>query len=179
MGVEDTNYSVLEIDEGGAKPSDNIAATATLKGTTPAPAPAPAPASFTELLAYADFRDKTAIFCGVFAAVLSGLNQPAQLIVFGSLLNSFNGGGNGLDKINFLSLMYLILAIQMFICQFLQTSCMVYAASRQVNQTCHNLTRTCHNLTRTCHNLTRTCHKLNPDLSQLNPNLTQINPNLT
>ena len=36
--------------------------------------------------------------------------------------------------INFLAGMYLALACQMFVCQFLQTSCMVYASSRQVKR---------------------------------------------
>lgn len=99
------------------------------------PAVQPEPvAKLSELLSYADSSDLWAMFAGIFAAMLSGLNQPAQLIVFGSLLNSFNGGGDGLDKINFLSLLYLILACQMFICQFLQTSCMVYASSKQVRR---------------------------------------------
>ena len=92
----------------------------------------PEPANLSEMLSFADRKDKLAMTLGIFAAILSGLNQPAQLIVFGNLLNSFNTGGDGLDKINFLSLMYLILGIQMFICQFLQTFCMVFSASRQI-----------------------------------------------
>lgn len=68
--------------------------------------------SFSELLTYADSRDITMMVLGITAAILSGVNQPAQLIVFGSLLNSFNTGGDGLDKVNFLASMYLVLACQ-------------------------------------------------------------------
>ena len=68
--------------------------------------------SFSELLTYADSRDITMMVLGITAAILSGVNQPAQLIVFGSLLNSFNTGGDGLDKVNFLAAMYLVLACQ-------------------------------------------------------------------
>ena len=68
--------------------------------------------SFSELLIYADSRDITMMMLGITAAILSGVNQPAQLIVFGSLLNSFNTGGDGLDKVNFLATMYLVLACQ-------------------------------------------------------------------
>lgn len=68
--------------------------------------------SFSELLTYADSCDVTMMVLGITAAILSGVNQPAQLIVFGSLLNSFNTGGDGLDKVNFLAAMYLVLACQ-------------------------------------------------------------------
>ena len=92
--------------------------------------------TLSELLSHADGKDKMALFMGIGAAVLSGANQPAQLVVFGTLLNTFNGVGDEdmFEQIRFLSLMYLILAIQMFICQFLQTSCLVYAASRQIKR---------------------------------------------
>jgi hypothetical protein len=84
--------------------------------TDPSVVSSPAPlSSFSELLAYADYRDITMMVLGIAAAILSGVNQPAQLIVFGSLLNSFNNGGDGLDKVNFLAAMYLALACQVFI----------------------------------------------------------------
>ena len=37
-------------------------------------------ASLSELLVYADTKDKIAMTVGITAAILSGLNQPAQLI---------------------------------------------------------------------------------------------------
>ena len=81
--------------------------------TDPSAMSSPAPlSSFSELLTYADSRDITMMMLGITAAILSGVNQPAQLIVFGSLLNSFNNGDDGLDKVNFLAAMYLALACQ-------------------------------------------------------------------
>ena len=119
-------------DEEGTKDKDseNVLETETL---TPAPQEM---ATMSELLSHADGKDKIAMFVGIGAAILSGANQPAQLVVFGTLLNTFNGAGDDdmFEQIRFLSLMYLILACQMFICQFLQTSCLVYAASRQIKR---------------------------------------------
>ena len=92
--------------------------------------------SILELFRYADDKDKIAVSIGFFTAFISGINQPAQLIVFGSLLNSFNvsSSEDSTNKVSFLALLYLILGIQMFLTQFLQTSCVTYAASKQVKR---------------------------------------------
>ena len=94
------------------------------------------PSSFSDLYKYADFSDKISLGVGCFLAWLSGVNQPAQLIVFGSLLNSFNvtSTDQSTQKVEFLALMYLILGIQMLITQFLQTSTMTYAAGKQIKK---------------------------------------------
>jgi len=47
-------------------------------------------ASFAELFQFSDLKDRLCISVGLFTAVLSGLNQPAQLIIFGSVLGIKN-----------------------------------------------------------------------------------------
>ena len=74
------------------------------------------------------------LVAGFVAAIISGLSLPAQIIVLGRLVDSFNGASDAIEKLNFLCLMYLALACQMFASQFLQISCFSYAASRQVNR---------------------------------------------
>jgi len=44
------------------------------------------PATFSELFLYHDARDNVFVTIGLTTAVISGLNQPAQLIIFGSIL---------------------------------------------------------------------------------------------
>ena len=48
-------------------------------------------ATFKELFCTADSQDMWYIGVGFFMALLSGCNQPAQLIIFGSILTAFNG----------------------------------------------------------------------------------------
>ena len=93
-------------------------------------------ASLSELFKYADNYDMVAMSVGLFTAFISGINQPAQLIVFGSLLNSFNvsSSEDSTKKVSFLALLYLILGIQMFLTQLIQTSTITYAASKQVKR---------------------------------------------
>jgi ATP-binding cassette subfamily B (MDR/TAP) protein 1 len=92
--------------------------------------------SLFEILSFADDTDCTLMSIGFFMACLSGLNQPAQLIIFGSLLDSFNGStkSDSTKAVSFLALMYLVVAIQIFITNFLQTACMSAASGRQAKR---------------------------------------------
>jgi len=93
------------------------------------------PASFTELFQFCNQNDKKYLGVGIFMSVLSGANQPANLILFGEVLNSLQQPGTDEDevteKINFLALMYLVIATQMFITQFIQTAAMTMASANQ------------------------------------------------
>ena len=87
---------------------------------------------FKDLLIHCDYKDKISIFTGLFLSVVSGANQPAQLIVFGQILNSFNlsDTSDALKNITFLSILYLVLGIQIFVTTFLQSACMSTASAR-------------------------------------------------
>jgi ATP-binding cassette subfamily B (MDR/TAP) protein 1 len=87
---------------------------------------------FKDLLIYCDYKDKINIFTGLFLSLVSGANQPAQLIVFGQILNSFNlsDSSDALKNITFLSILYLVLGIQIFVTTFLQSACMSTASAK-------------------------------------------------
>jgi ATP-binding cassette subfamily B (MDR/TAP) protein 1 len=93
-------------------------------------------ATLGELLQFADSTDTCLMGTGFCMAIISGLNQPAQLIIFGSILDSFNGStrSSSIKMVSFLALMYLIVAIQMFITNCLQTACMSATSGRQVKR---------------------------------------------
>ena len=100
-------------------------------------------ASFSDLFSLSDASDAAFTRIALSMAILSGLNQPAQLIIFGSILNSF-GATTDTDpgaerdrqirQVNFLSIMYLVVGIQQFLTNFLQTACIQAAASRQIKR---------------------------------------------
>ena len=89
-------------------------------------------ASFRELFCTADTQDMWYIGTGFFMAFLSGCNQPAQLIIFGSILTAFNGA-SAADSIKLVSLLaglYAVMGFQMFISSFAQTALMSAAAGK-------------------------------------------------
>lgn len=89
-----------------------------------------APASFADILRFSTPRDTCCMALGLFTAFISGANQPAQLIIFGSILDAFNSG-NGSDvakQVSFLAIIYLLLGIQMWVTNFTQTASLTYFA---------------------------------------------------
>ena len=90
-------------------------------------------ANLIELLRDASIKDKSYFCIGVITAIMSGANQPANLILFGNILNSFNTADRQEQQrmISFLAIMYVVVAVQMFITQFLQTATMTSFAANQ------------------------------------------------
>ena len=89
--------------------------------------------SIYNLLRGASLVDKLYLVVGVTTAVLSGANQPANLILFGNVLNSFNTASSQQQNsmVSLLALLYVAVAVQMFITQFLQTVTMTTLAANQ------------------------------------------------
>ena len=89
--------------------------------------------SIYNLLRDASLVDKLYLVVGLTTAVLSGANQPANLILFGHVLNSFNTASSQQqnDMVSLLALLYVAVAVQMFITQFLQTATMTTLAANQ------------------------------------------------
>jgi hypothetical protein len=82
------------------------------------------PATFGELFCVADTQDKCYIGTAFFMAFLSGCNQPAQLIIFGSILTAFNGAtpAESVKLVSLLAGLYAVMGFQMFLSSFAQTA---------------------------------------------------------
>ena len=68
--------------------------------------------------------------------MLSGANQPLQLIIFGNVLDAFNKGDDSeaQSTINLLACLYVAVGAQMAITSFAQTACMSALAGRQTKK---------------------------------------------
>jgi hypothetical protein len=146
-----TSWKDVENNKAAPEPPAS-AAVKTADSTT---ADKPPPATFVELLQFADRDDYILMVTAFFMATLSGLNNPAQLVIFGSIINSFNQVSgltqshfisricmlnplvfalllvvatpqgtieDSINQVSFLALMYLMVAIQIAITNFLQAS---------------------------------------------------------
>ena len=93
-------------------------------------------ASFSDLFFVADKTDSYYIGTAFIMAVISGCNQPAQLIIFGTILNAFNGAtaAESIKLVSLLSGIYAIIGFQMFLTNFAQTALMSAAAGRQTKR---------------------------------------------
>jgi len=91
------------------------------------------PGGIYNLLKDSSLVDKMYLVVGIATAVLSGANQPANLILFGNVLNSFNTASSQQQNnmVTLLALLYVAVAVQMFITQFLQTVTMTTFAANQ------------------------------------------------
>lgn len=96
----------------------------------------PSLAKFADILEFSDLKDCLCMGLGIFTAVMSGANQPAQLIVFGSILNAFNASSSAdiSAKVSFLALIYFILGIQIWVTNFIQTAAMSYSSGNQTKR---------------------------------------------
>jgi ATP-binding cassette subfamily B (MDR/TAP) protein 1 len=85
------------------------------------------------LTGHATTSDKIYLVVGIITAILSGANQPANLIIFGEVLNSFNAQDESkrTEMINFLAIMYVVVGAQMFLTQFIQNYCMASFSAKQ------------------------------------------------
>ena len=91
------------------------------------------PVPLSTIFSFSSFEDRALVAASFFAAICSGANQPAQLIIFGNILDAFNDPDpdKATRMINFLALCYLFVALQMFATSFTQTACISAAAGRQ------------------------------------------------
>jgi len=103
---------------------------------TKAKVKAPEPVSLAALFRYADAKDAMLLAAGTIAIMISGANQPLQLVVFGRLLDSFNDLDidEAVAKINFFAACYAVLGVQQMITQSVQSACLSAAAARQTRR---------------------------------------------
>lgn len=86
------------------------------------------------LLRYATVADVALLLLGLPAVLISGANQPLQLMVFGGLADAFNSVEGVGAKVRTFALLYTLLGLQMMITQAIQTSCLAVFAARQVKR---------------------------------------------
>ena len=82
------------------------------------------------------------MYAAAFVTVMvSGLNQPAQLIIFGNLLDSFNTAdtAEAVRLVHFFALMYAVVGIQQLITITLQTALATRVAAAQARKNTHAL----------------------------------------
>jgi len=114
--------------EGGSSSAAAESAKAKEKG--------PEPVSLAALFRYADAKDAMLLAVATIAIMISGANQPLQLVVFGRLLDSFNDLDldEAVEKINFFAACYAILGAQQMVTQSLQSACLSASAARQTRR---------------------------------------------
>ena len=101
--------------------------------TTKAKAP---PRRAMHILRYASCKDY-AMYAGAFVTVMiSGANQPAQLIIFGNLLDSFNNSNTAeaVRLVHFFAMLYAIVAVQQLITITTQTALATRVAAAQARR---------------------------------------------
>ena len=86
------------------------------------------------LYRYATKKDAALLIIGILAVLISGANQPLQLMVFGGLSDAFNSVEGVGAKVRYFALLYTLLGIQMMITQALQITCLAVVAARQVKR---------------------------------------------
>ena len=81
-------------------------------------------------------RARAAPCAAALAVMISGLNQPAQLIIFGNLLDSFNTAdtAEAVRLVHFFALMYAVVGIQQLITITLQTALATRVAAAQARR---------------------------------------------
>jgi ABC-type multidrug transport system fused ATPase/permease subunit len=73
---------------------------------------------------FASTTDRLMLALGTFVAFVSGCSQPAQLIVFGNIINAFNDASKSeaVDTVELLALLYFLIGLGTFAVNFLQTA---------------------------------------------------------
>lgn len=125
-GLSETEFHELKVS---AKASPD---TAIIQATTAGPLTN----SLSRLFAYSTWQDRVLVAVGLGTAVLSGANQPIQLIVFGRVIDAFNQPepDEVTATVTRLALIYLAVGAQMFITSLVQTACMTTVAGRQTKR---------------------------------------------
>ena len=95
-----------------------------------------APRKSTHLLRYATGKDLALYGVALCTVIISGLNQPAQLIIFGNLLDSFNGSNKAqaVRLVHFFALMYALVGDQQLITITVQTALATRVAAAQARR---------------------------------------------
>ena len=96
----------------------------------------PASPSLRALYLYASKDDWKLMSAGFVAILVSGFNQPLQLVVFGRLMDSFNltDKEEVKERVMFFAAMYAALGIQQLVTVAVQTSCFAKVAARQAER---------------------------------------------
>ena len=78
-------------------------------------------APISEFTRFIGDEDYIYLFIAIFFAALSGCSQPAQLVIFGNVLDAFNSGGDVTSQINLLAGLYCVVGTITFITSSIQT----------------------------------------------------------
>ncbi|ETK75437.1 hypothetical protein F441_18307 [Phytophthora nicotianae CJ01A1] len=88
----------------------------------------------SELFSYADGTDKILMILGAIGAMVAGIAQPIQIVLFGDVLNTLhpsNGGTDIEDGVRDVALKIVYLAVAVFFAGIFQVACWSITASRQ------------------------------------------------
>ncbi|KAH8052460.1 ATPase [Aureococcus anophagefferens] len=99
--------------------------------------PAPAsPKRAMHLLRYATWGDLGLFSLAMATVTISGANQPAQLIIFGNLIDSFNDDNTAkaVRLVHFFALMYALVGVQQLITITIQTALATRVAAKQARR---------------------------------------------
>ena len=97
---------------------------------------APATTSLRSLYRYSTILDWWLLAFGALAVLVSGSNQPLQLVVFGQLMDSFNGNEDKEEvrqRVFLFAGLYAALGVQQMVTNSVQTSCFAKVAARQAS----------------------------------------------
>ncbi|POM60401.1 Multidrug resistance protein ABC Superfamily [Phytophthora palmivora] len=93
--------------------------------------------SLSELLSFADGKDRMLMIAGTIGAAVAGMAQPLQIVLIGDVLNGLNPSDSStsiVEKVDDAVLNYVYVAVAAMIAGFLQVACWSTTASRQVKQ---------------------------------------------
>ena len=99
--------------------------------------PAPAsPKRAMHLLRYATWGDLGLFSLAMATVTISGANQPAQLIIFGNLIDSFNDDNTAkaVRLVHFFALMYALVGVQQLVTITIQTALATRVAAKQARR---------------------------------------------
>lgn len=115
---EDDIKVVSAVDSAASLPAPEASSSAPLRQT---------------LFRFASWVDVGLLAIGLLAVICSGANQPLQLIVFGSILDSFNSSNPSdvKDRIHFFAGAYALLGLQQLATNLVQIGCFEAVAARR------------------------------------------------
>merc|ERR1719181_255578 len=133
--MTEQEHATMELAPVTSAPETPAPAKAAPETAAPAQPPAPGSepsASLRECLTFATAGDLALMAVGLAAVVVSAANQPAQLIIFGTVLESFNqADGDVVRLVQLCALLYVLVGVQQFVTQFAQTAALAASAGRQ------------------------------------------------
>ncbi|DAZ97765.1 TPA: hypothetical protein N0F65_009045 [Lagenidium giganteum] len=95
--------------------------------------------SMSELFSFADTTDKLLMTVGLIGALAAGVSQPAQIVLFGNILNTLNPSDPNamkhlVDNIRDCALNFVYVGIAVIVCCFIQVTAWSITASRQAKR---------------------------------------------